>query len=71
MVLDRATVQMYATGSQTGNTGHRTVRATHTEEGGLAGMKREKQLMRLCRMVASDVVMGLDQGLVAVAVGHY
>ena len=34
-------------------------------------MKREKQLMRLCRMVASDVVMGLDQGLVAVAVGHY
>jgi hypothetical protein len=54
-----------------GETGHRTVRATHTEEGGLAGMKREKQLMRLCRMVASDVVMGLAQGSVAVAVGQY
>jgi hypothetical protein len=43
---------------------------THTEEGGLAGMKREKQLMRLYRVGVSDVVMGLAQGLVAVAVGQ-
>ena len=38
--------------------------------GGGAAMKR-KRIMRLCRMVASDAVVGLAYGVVAVAVGHY
>ena len=32
---------------------------------------RALEVMRLYRVGVSDVVMGLAQGLVAVAVGHY
>jgi len=57
MVLDRATVQMYATGSQTGNTGH-----TFAQRDLFADLAKRLPLENGCLAVRSGVIEGTLAG---------